>query len=49
VIRATPITGGLQLDFGIHDNREGTASITRKRSSFTFDTTQWCRGGPVPH
>jgi hypothetical protein len=48
VIRATPITGGLRLDFGIHDNREGTANITRKGSSFTYDT-QFCRGGPVPH
>jgi hypothetical protein len=47
-IRATPIAGGLRLDFGVRDHREGTANITRKGSSFTYDT-QFCRGGPVPH
>lgn len=47
-IRATPIAGGVRLDLGIRDNREGTANIKNKGSSFTYDI-QFCRGGSVPH
>jgi hypothetical protein len=47
-IRAVPIAGGLRLDFGIRDHREGSANIAKNGSSFTYDT-QFCRTGPVPH
>jgi hypothetical protein len=44
LLRVTHVSGGLQLDLGIQDNKEASARITKKGASFTYDT-QFCRAG----
>jgi hypothetical protein len=47
LLRVTHVSGGLTLDFGIQDNEQASARITKNGPSFTYDT-QFYRAGAVP-